>query len=95
MACCFRFVNKTIRGGLPHLINYDFVYIVKTNISLRFKENIIIFFYYYFNCWFTRSNSEIHLKTSVRHPAFSTNSKKNETKVKLCTSSKILKHFEI
>jgi hypothetical protein len=30
-------------GGLPHLRKYDFLNIVKTNIPLRFKENIIIF----------------------------------------------------
>ena len=35
--------RRRLSGGLPHLRNYDFVYIVKTNIPLRFKENIIIF----------------------------------------------------
>ena len=34
--------------------------IVKTNIQLRFKENIINFNFHYFNCWFTQLNSEIY-----------------------------------
>ena len=60
--CCE--VNGTavcaVCGGLSHLTKYDFLEIVKTNNPLRFKENIINFYYHYFNCWFTGSNSEIH-----------------------------------
>ena len=60
--CCE--VNGTavyaVCGGLSHLTKYDFLNIVKTNIPLRFKENMINFYFHYFNCSFTRSNSEIH-----------------------------------
>jgi len=56
---------KVLSGGLPHLRKYDFLNIVKTNIPLRFKENIINFFFYYFNCWFRRSDSEKHWKTPI------------------------------
>ena len=41
--------------------------IVKTNIQLRFKENIINLYFYYFNCRFTRSNSEMYWKTPIGH----------------------------
>jgi hypothetical protein len=37
----------------------------KTNISLRFKENIINLYFHYFNCWLTRSDSATHWKTAV------------------------------
>jgi hypothetical protein len=54
---------KAVSGGLPHSGKYDFLNIVvRTNVPLRFKENIINFYFYYFNCWFTRSNSEKHWK---------------------------------
>jgi hypothetical protein len=43
--------------------------IVKTNIPLRIKENIIQFYFYYFNCWFTRSSNEIHWITPIGHRA--------------------------
>ena len=55
---------KTVRGGLSHSRKYDFLNIVKTNIPLRFLENIIHFYFYYFNCWFIAS--EKHLKNTVR-----------------------------
>jgi hypothetical protein len=65
--CCE--VNGTavtaVRGGPPHSRKYDFLDIVKTNIPLRFKEGIINFYFYYFNCWFTRSDSEKHWKTPI------------------------------
>ena len=45
--CCE--VNGTVVkdgfGGLTHLRKYDFLNIVKTNIPLRFKENMINFYY--------------------------------------------------
>ena len=73
--CCE--VNGTavsaVCGGLPHLRKYDFLYIVKTNIPLRFKEIIINLNFYYFNCRFTRSNSEIHWKTTIGHRACAKN----------------------
>jgi hypothetical protein len=66
--CCE--VNGTavyaVCGGLSHLTKYDFLNIVKTNIPLRFKENIINFYFHYFNCWFMLSNSEKHCKTPIR-----------------------------
>jgi hypothetical protein len=34
---------KAICGGLPHLRKYNFLNIVKTNIPLRLKENMINF----------------------------------------------------
>jgi hypothetical protein len=65
--CCE--VNGTavtaVRGGPPHSRKYDFLDIVKTNIPLRFKEGIINFYFYYFNCWFTRSDSEKHWKKPI------------------------------
>ena len=54
-------------GGLPHLRKCDFLNIVKTNIPLRFKEIMIKFYFYYFNCWFMQSNSEKHWKTQIGH----------------------------
>jgi hypothetical protein len=39
------------------------------HIPLRFKENIINFYFYYFSCWFMRSNSEIQWKTPIGHRA--------------------------
>jgi hypothetical protein len=59
--------------GLPHSGKYYFLNIGKTNIPLGFKENIIHFYFHYFNCWFTRSNSEIHLKTPIGHGAYAKN----------------------
>jgi hypothetical protein len=56
---------KAASEGLPHSRKYDFLYIVKTNIPLRFKENRINFYFYNINCWFTRSNSETHWKTPI------------------------------
>ena len=56
---------KAVCGGLPHLRKYEFLDIVKTNIPLRFKENIIDFVFYYFICWFTRSDSENYWKTLI------------------------------
>ena len=56
---------KAASGGLPHSRKYDFLYIVKTNIPLRFKENIINFYCYYFNCWFARSDSDKHWTTQI------------------------------
>ena len=52
---------------------YDFLGIVKTNIVLRFKENITKFYFHFFNCWFTRSNNEIHWKTPIGHRASAKN----------------------
>ena len=58
-------INNCV-GMLPEKPSTPFVQdcpildIVKTNIQLRFKENIINFYFYYFNCWFTRSNSEMY-----------------------------------
>ena len=51
--CCEvnRTAVKAVCGWLSHLRKYDFLSIVKTNIPLRFKENIINFYFYYFNCW--------------------------------------------
>ena len=48
---------KAVSEGLPHSGKCDFLNIVKTNIPLRFNENIFIYFYY-FNCWFTGWDSE-------------------------------------
>jgi hypothetical protein len=45
---------KAVCGGLPHLRKYEFLDIVKTNIPLRFKENIIDFDFYYFICWLNK-----------------------------------------
>ena len=43
---------KAVSGGPPpYSRKYDFLNIVKTNIPLRFKENIINFYFYYFICW--------------------------------------------
>jgi hypothetical protein len=42
---------------------YGLLNIVKTNIPLRIKENIVQFYFYYINYWFTRSNNEIHMYT--------------------------------
>ena len=56
---------KAVSEGLPHSGKYDFLNIVKTNIPLRFKENIVNFYLYYFNCWFTRSDSENSWKTPI------------------------------
>jgi hypothetical protein len=36
---------KAISGGQPHSRKYDFLDIVKTNVPLRFKENINFYFY--------------------------------------------------
>ena len=55
--------EKAVCGGLPHLRKYDFLNIVKTHIPFRFKEIIINFYFYYFNCWFTRSDT--HWKTPI------------------------------
>jgi hypothetical protein len=44
---------KAVIGGLPLSGKYDLLDIVKTNVPLRFKENIINFYFYYFNYWFT------------------------------------------
>ena len=59
--------ENAVCGGLSHIRKYDILNIVKKNIPLRFKENIINFYLYYFNCLFTRSNSEIHWKTPIGH----------------------------
>ena len=56
---------KDVSGGPPHLKKYYFLDIVKTNIPLRCKENIINFYFYYFNCRLTRSDSEKHWKTPI------------------------------
>ena len=53
---------KAVCGALSHLKKDEFLNIVKTNIPLRFKENIIDFYFYYFICWFTQSYSENHWK---------------------------------
>jgi hypothetical protein len=50
---------------VSELRKYDFLNIAKTNIPLRFKENIINYYFYYVNCWFTRSESEKHWKTPI------------------------------
>jgi hypothetical protein len=67
--CCK--VNRTdvytVCGGLAHFRKPDFLNIVKTNIPLKFKENMINLYLYYFNCWFTQSTSEIHWKTLIGH----------------------------
>ena len=54
---------KAVSGGLTHSGKCDFLNIAKRNILLRFKENIINFYFRYFNCWFTLSDSEKHGKT--------------------------------
>ena len=36
--------ENAVCGGLSHIRKYDLLNIVKKNIPLRFKENIIIFF---------------------------------------------------
>ena len=64
---------KAVSGGLSHSRKYDFLNIVKTNIPLRCKENIIDFYFYYFNCWFTRSDSEKHWKIPIGLRACPTN----------------------
>jgi len=64
---------NAVCGGLPHIRKYDFLNIVKTYIPLRFKENIINFYYYCFNCWFMQSNSEIHWKILLGHHACAKN----------------------
>ena len=51
---------KAVSGGLSHSGKYDFLNIVKTNILLRLKKNIINFYFYYFICWFTRSDNGKH-----------------------------------
>ena len=56
---------KAVSRGLPHSGKHDFLNIVKTNIPLRFKETIINFYFYYFNCWFARSDSEEYWKTQI------------------------------
>jgi hypothetical protein len=43
---------KAVSREQPHSGKYYFLNIVKTNIPLRFKENIINFYFYYFNYWF-------------------------------------------
>ena len=65
--CCevSRTAIKGVSGGLSHSGKYDFLNIVKTNVLLRFKENIINFYFYYFNGGFTRSDSEKHWKTPI------------------------------
>ena len=55
------------QGDVPklgELRKYDFLNIAKTNIPLIFKENIINYYFYYVNCWFTRSDSENTDRTS-------------------------------
>ena len=64
---------KAVSGGLPHSRKYYFLNIVKTNIQLRFKESMINFYFYYFNCLFTWSNCEIHRKTQMGHRACAKN----------------------
>ena len=59
----FMFVCTTVLYvvcNLPHSGKYDLLNIDKTNISLRFKENMINFYLYYLNWWFTRSDSWKH-----------------------------------
>ena len=57
---------KAVSGGPPpYSRKYDFLNIVKTNIPLRIKENIINFYFYYFICWFTRPDSEKHWKIPI------------------------------
>jgi hypothetical protein len=56
---------KAVSGGLSLSGKYDFLNIVKTNVPLRFKENMINFYFYYFNYWFTRSDSEKHWKIPI------------------------------
>ena len=58
-------VVRAVSGGPPHSRKYYFLSIVKTNIPLRFKENMINFYFYYINCWLTWSNSEKHWKTPI------------------------------
>ena len=67
--CCevIRTAEKAVCGGLSHLRKCDLLSIAKANIPLRFKENSIIFYFYYFNRWFTRSDSEIHWKPPIGH----------------------------
>jgi hypothetical protein len=59
--------------GLPHSGKYDFLNIGKTNVPQGIKENIINYYFHYFNCWFTRSHSEIYLKTPIGHGAYAKN----------------------
>ena len=52
---------NVVCGGLSHLRKYDFINIVKTNITLRFKESII-------SISFTLIvGGEIHWKTPTVH----------------------------
>ena len=50
--------ENAVCGGLSHIRKCDLLNIVKTNIPLRFKENIINVHFYYLNCWFMLSNSK-------------------------------------
>ena len=45
---------KAVSGGLPHSGKHDFLNIVKTNIPLGLNENMINFYFHYFNCWLIR-----------------------------------------
>ena len=56
---------KAVSGGLPHSRKYYFLNIIKTNIPLRCKENIIDVYFYYFNYWFMQSDSKKHWKTLI------------------------------
>jgi trimethylamine:corrinoid methyltransferase-like protein len=38
---------RAVSGRLPHSGKYDFLNIVKTNVPLRFKENMINFYFDY------------------------------------------------
>ena len=54
---------NVVCGGLSHLRKYDFINIVKTNITLRFKESIISI-----SIFFTLIvGGEIHWKTPTVH----------------------------
>jgi hypothetical protein len=59
--------EKAVCGGLPHLRKYDFLNIVKTHIPFRFKENIINFYFYYFNCYFCNLSSSGDVVYNERH----------------------------
>ena len=56
---------KAVSGELPHSGKYDFLKIVKTNSPLRFKESVINIYFYYFNCWFTLSDSGTQWKIPI------------------------------